>query len=210
MCAAVLIQVIISLVSLRSLHHVVYKNYSLRWNFLCVRWRRGEAVREGDGPEVHSSGVKVSREVFNLCYETTLIFSERAVHKMFIFKGWGGGEWVIFWGVVTNVTWVWHEFRKKDAPTSQAIDAGAAMATGPWIKAMWLIMGWLTHNARPVLLHKLPLNECVLIKRTYLHSATVQGAAMTAAQRLHLGAHGFLPARARAHMLYINTHFSAQ
>lgn len=205
-------------VSLRSLFTAYFIRIRAWSEIFSASGDRGVRQR---GRETHqrctAAAPKVSREVFNLCYETTLIFSERAVHKMFIFQGWirklgwgGGREGHIFWGVVTNVTWVWHEFGKKDASASQATDAGAAMATGLWIKAMWLIMGWLTHNARPVLLHKLPLNECVLIKRTYLHSTTVQGTAMTAARRLHLGAHDFLPARARAHMLYINTHFSAQ
>lgn len=124
--------------------------------FLRIRLQRGEAEERGIG-EIHSCEAKCLK-VFNIRYETTLIFNE---HARSYFSGEiqsRGVEWVIF-GELWR-TWLEYDthFGKKDASPSRAIDAAAAMATGPWIKAMWIIMGWLTHNTRPVSLRKLSLN----------------------------------------------------
>ncbi len=145
------------LLSPHLIHHLAYSRMGTRGKiFLCIRLPRGEAEGEGIG-EIHSCKAKCLK-VFNVHYETTLIFNE---HARSYFTGEiqsGEVEWVMF-GELWQ-TWLEYDtrFGKKDASTSRAIDAAAAMATGPWIKAMWIIMGWLTHNARPVSLRKLSLN----------------------------------------------------
>lgn len=101
---------------------------------------------------------EVSPKVFNILYETTLIFNEQSRSYFSGEIQSTGVEWVIF--VELWQTWLEYDMRseKKDASTSSAIDAVATMATGPWINAMWIIMGWLKHNTRTVSLGILSLN----------------------------------------------------
>lgn len=130
------------------------KNGDQKQNFPPHKVTEGRGRGGGNRRDTQLQG-KVSQRVFNIRYESTLIFNE---HARSYFSGEiqnRGVEWVIF-GELWQ-TWLEYDtrFGKKDASTSRAIDAAAAMATGPWIKAMWIIMGWLTHNTRPVSLRKL-------------------------------------------------------
>lgn len=145
--------------------------FSLSLASLLIQERGPEAkfspheVTEGRGREggrgnreMHSCKATTLRKL-HIRNETTLIFNE---HTRSYFSGGiqrRGAEWVIFYMELWQ-TWLEYDtrFGRKDASPSRAIDAAAAMATSPWIKAMWIIMGWLTHNARPALLHKLSLN----------------------------------------------------
>lgn len=139
------------------------KNGNHKQYFLCISFQgRGRGKGKQRDTQLHALNVtegKVSHKVMNICYETTLIFNE---HTRSYFNGWNSkqkGGVSHFLGSLWQ-TWLEYDtrFGKKDASTSRAIDAAAAMATGPWIKAMWIIMGWLTHNARPVSLRKLSLD----------------------------------------------------
>lgn len=97
---------------------------------------------------------EVALKVFNVIYETMNILACLSGESRC-----RGVEWVIF--VEGWQMWLECDMRsgKKDASASWGIDAVAAMATGLWIKAMWIIMGWLKHNTRTDSLCILSLNE---------------------------------------------------
>lgn len=89
------------------------KNGDQKRYFLCIRLQGRGKRRDTQLHMLNVTEGKAPRKVFNIRYETTLIFSK---HTWSYFKGWNSkqrGGVSHFWGVVTNVTWVWHALWKE-------------------------------------------------------------------------------------------------
>lgn len=152
-----------------TLMHNTIVTIGIPWIFLKELWPAYMLSKIFHSWKINFQLKCVRKKIFTIHYKTTLIFNQHTCSYFGCEIQSRGVEWVIF--VELCQTWLQYDmhFGKKDACTSRTIDAAAAMATGPWIKAMWIIMGWLTNNARPVLFRILSLNE--YLGNEHSHSA---------------------------------------